>query len=277
METDMEEKNLSPSDDKGSCEGDKTEKSTEPTAVPHWSMLNLFFLIGNTTVVSELGTANADVLKDLWKAYREILWQISVCCDSKVDEKRSVELESERAKQLQLHPMLLGDRVTMMGTSLWIHSLHHTVLELSLESGSLSSASKSIGTALAKVFLEAFSFLGYSTSTGVDTLLSVKCRYLGKVVSDMAALTFDNRSNCCNWFVHWIVSCSKGPRLREAFARMLQAQAKELEKKLKEQEQSESTTFQQVASLQHLYIIGFVVKHITLLVLPPLDLIFVIF
>ncbi|KAA8523540.1 hypothetical protein F0562_009963 [Nyssa sinensis] len=76
------------------------------------------------------------------------------------------------------------------------------------ESGSLNSASKSIGTALAKVFIEAFSFSGYSTSAGVDMPLSVKCRYLGKVVDDMVVLTFDSRRRSCyaamvnNFYVH---------------------------------------------------------------------------
>ncbi|KAM7504309.1 hypothetical protein LguiB_003213 [Lonicera macranthoides] len=76
------------------------------------------------------------------------------------------------------------------------------------ETGTLSAASKSIGTALAKVFLEALSFSGYSTSVGLDISLSVKCRYLGKVVDDMVALTFDNRRRTCytvminNFYVH---------------------------------------------------------------------------
>ncbi|KAA8523541.1 hypothetical protein F0562_009964 [Nyssa sinensis] len=50
-------------------------------------------LKGSTTVVSELGTSDSEVLKDLGRAYREILWQISLCCDCKVDEKRNVEPE----------------------------------------------------------------------------------------------------------------------------------------------------------------------------------------
>ncbi|MCD7456029.1 E3 ubiquitin- protein ligase upl1 [Datura stramonium] len=47
----------------------------------------------SNTRVSELGTADADVLKDLLRAYKEVLWQISLCCDSKVDEKQNVEVE----------------------------------------------------------------------------------------------------------------------------------------------------------------------------------------
>ncbi|XP_074367519.1 E3 ubiquitin-protein ligase UPL1-like isoform X2 [Apium graveolens] len=74
------------------------------------------------------------------------------------------------------------------------------------ETGSLGAASKSIGTALAKLFLEAFGFSTYSTSAELS--LSVKCRYLGKVVDDMTALVFDNRRRTCytaminNFYVH---------------------------------------------------------------------------
>lgn len=270
--------------------------------------LSISLLKGNTTVVSELGTADADVLKDLGKAYREILWQISLCCDSKVDEKQSVEPESERADTVAAASNAAGREsdddgnipmVTYMNPlyvrngsqSHWgaerdflsvvrsgegfnrrsrhgltrirggrmgryvealnfdsevsANSLETSSLDVKkkspevlvsetlnklastvrtfftalvkgftspnrrrTESGSLSSASKSIGTALAKVFFDAFSFSGYSTSTGADTLVSVKCRYLGKVVSDMAALTFDNRRRTSytamvnNFYVH---------------------------------------------------------------------------
>ncbi|WOH00170.1 hypothetical protein DCAR_0519528 [Daucus carota subsp. sativus] len=74
------------------------------------------------------------------------------------------------------------------------------------ETGLLGAASKSIGTALAKLFLEAFGFSTYSASAELS--LSVKCRYLGKVVDDMAALVFDNRRRTCytaminNFYVH---------------------------------------------------------------------------
>ncbi|XP_058209928.1 E3 ubiquitin-protein ligase UPL1-like isoform X2 [Rhododendron vialii] len=265
-------------------------------------------LKGNTTVVSELGTADADVLKDLGKAYREILWQISLCCDSKVDEKQSGELESERADTdaaasnavgresdddgnipmvTYMNPLYVRNgsqshwgaerdflsvvrsgegfnrrsrhgltriRGGRMGryvealnfdSEVSANSLETSSLDVKkkspevlvsetlsklastvrsfftalvkgftspnrrrTESGPLSSASKSIGSALAKVFLEAFSFSGYSTCTGTGTSMSVKCRYLGKVVSDMAALTFDNRRRTSytamvnNFYVH---------------------------------------------------------------------------
>ncbi|KAK2997133.1 hypothetical protein RJ639_026658, partial [Escallonia herrerae] len=263
-------------------------------------------LKGSTTVVSELGTADADALKDLGKAYREILWQISLCCDSKVDEKRNVEVESENADvgvsnaagresdddvnipvvrymnpvsvRNTSHPHWGLDRdfvsVVRSGegfsrrsrhglarirggrTGRHLESLHvdsevsgnnletssHDTKKKSTEvlvlenlnklastlrsfftalvkgftspnrrraeTGSLSAASKSIGTALAKVFLEALSFSGYSTSAGLDSSLSVKCRYLGKVVDDMVVLVFDSRRRTCftaminNFYVH---------------------------------------------------------------------------
>ncbi|KAF8060412.1 hypothetical protein N665_1217s0015 [Sinapis alba] len=61
----------------------------------------------------------------------------------------------------------------------------------------LSSASKTLGNALAKVFLEALNFDGHGVTAGHDIFLSVKCRYLGRVVDDMASLTFDTRRRVC--------------------------------------------------------------------------------
>ena len=268
--------------------------------------LSNFLLKGTTTVVSELGTADADILKDLGKVYREILWQISLCCDSKVDEKKNVDLEPEGTDSAvsnatgresdddagipavrymnpvsvrsTSHPQWGGERqflsVVRSGEGLNRRSRHGltrirggrtgrhlealnfdseasgnmsetssqdlkkkspdvlisenlTKLASTLrsfftalvkgftspnrrraDSGTLSSASKSLGTALAKLFLEALSFSGYSTSNGLELSLSVKCRYLGKVVDDLAVLTFDGRRRTCytamvnNFYVH---------------------------------------------------------------------------
>lgn len=249
-------------------------------------------LKGANTIVSELGSADADVLKDLGKAYREILWQVSLCCELKVEEKRSVDVEPESADtgpssvagresdddanipsirymnpvsiRNSSHPQwgverdfisvvrssevfsrrsrhslarLRGGRTGRHLEALQIdseagasnsepaHGMKKKSPELLIldnlnklastmrsfftalvkgftlpnrrrtETGSLSSASKSIGTALAKVFLEALGFP--DPNSGIDISLSVKCRYLGKVVDDMIALTFDSRRRTC--------------------------------------------------------------------------------
>ncbi|XP_048235103.1 E3 ubiquitin-protein ligase UPL1 isoform X2 [Ricinus communis] len=267
--------------------------------------LSNFLLKGTTTVVSELGTSDADILKDLGKTYREIVWQISLCNDSKVDEKRHADQETESADASSsnvvgresdddanipvvryLNPVSIrngtqsfwgGERefLSVLRSGEGLHrrtrhgiarirggrtgqhldSLHidseappnvpetssqdvkkrspdvlvlenlnklastsrsfFTALVKGFTSpnrrradvGSLSSASKTLGTALAKIFLEALNFSGYSTS-GLDMSLSVKCRYLGKIMDDMAALTFDSRRRTCytamvnNFYVH---------------------------------------------------------------------------
>ncbi|KAH6778608.1 LOW protein: E3 ubiquitin ligase-like protein [Perilla frutescens var. frutescens] len=250
-------------------------------------------LKGATTIVSELGSADADVLKDLGKAYREILWQLSLCCELKVEEKRTVDVEPESGDtgpsnvagresdddanipsirymnpvsiRNSSHPQwgVERDFISVVRSSEVFsrrsrHSLarlrggrtgrHLEALQIDseagassteaqphgmkkkspevlvldnlnklastmrsfftalvkgftlpnrrrAETGSLSSASKSIGTALAKVFLEALGFP--DPNSGVDISLSVKCRYLGKVVDDMVALTFDSRRRTC--------------------------------------------------------------------------------
>ncbi|KAL6999109.1 E3 ubiquitin-protein ligase upl1 [Sarracenia purpurea var. burkii] len=263
-------------------------------------------LKGTTTLLTELGTADGDVLKDLGRAYREILWQISLSCDSKVDQKQNVEVESESAdaavsnaaaresdddvnipvvrymnpvsvrntfhsqwgaereflsvvrssegfNRRSRHAMtrLRGGRMGRHLEALNIDSdvtvnapeassqdlkkkspdvlVSESLNKLAstlrsfftalvkgftspnrrrADSGPLTSASKSIGTSLAKIFIEAFSFSGYSTTSGLDTSLSVKCRYLGKAVDDMAVLTFDIRRRTCytaminNFYVH---------------------------------------------------------------------------
>lgn len=61
----------------------------------------------------------------------------------------------------------------------------------------LNPNSRSLVTALAQFFLSALGFSGHSTA-GFEMSLSVKCRYLGKVVEDMAVLTFDSRRRLCN-------------------------------------------------------------------------------
>ncbi|KAF8414274.1 hypothetical protein HHK36_002275 [Tetracentron sinense] len=260
--------------------------------------LSNFLLKGTTTMVSELGTADADVLKDLGRAYREILWQISLSSDSKVDEKQDANQESGSADAAvtnvggresdddanlvpavryrnpvsvrnNSHSHWSGEQeflsVLRSGEGMHRHSRHGLtrmrggrtgrqlealnidsegsanisetssaqdvkkkspdVLVLEnlnklacavrtffatlvkgftspsrrrADSGSLSSASKSLATALAEVFHEALCFSGHSTSAGLEMSLSVKCRYLGKVVDDMVALIFDSRRRACN-------------------------------------------------------------------------------
>ncbi|KAI3769136.1 hypothetical protein L6452_00236 [Arctium lappa] len=262
---------------------------------------------GTTNVVSELGTSNADLLRDLGATFREILWQHSMCCDSKIDEKQCIKSHPENVNatvadagnagdaraasntvgtnvddvtipvvrsmnpvsvQNSSHPhsgleqeflsvartgegfsrhnrhalsRIRGGRTSRHLEALQIDSeslMNNTettsqdlkrkspealvldnLIKLAstlrsffialvkgftssnrrrAETGSLSAASKSIGTALAKVFLEALSFPGYATAAGLDTSLSLKGRYLGKVVNHLAAVTFDSRHHTCS-------------------------------------------------------------------------------
>ncbi|KAK9941207.1 hypothetical protein M0R45_017826 [Rubus argutus] len=288
------------------------ESAKQTNVLKHLSSLEAILslsnvlLKGTTTVVSELGAADADVLKDLGSTYREILWQISLWNDVKSDEKINAEQEQDNAEaapsnasgresdddantpmvrymnpvSIRNQPFWGGEReflsVVRSGEGLHRRSTRHgitrmrggrtgrhmealhvdsesssTVSEATtsqelkkkspdvlvteilnklastlrsfftalvkgftspnrrrVDSGSLSLASKTLGTALAKVYLEALCFPGHSTSAGLDTSLSVKCRYLGKVVNDMMALTFDSRRRTCytatvnNFYVH---------------------------------------------------------------------------
>ncbi|XVE75677.1 hypothetical protein DITRI_Ditri12bG0112000 [Diplodiscus trichospermus] len=268
--------------------------------------LSNFLLKGTTSVVSELSTADADILKDLGRTYREIIWQISLSNDSMADEKRNADQETESTDNAPsnaaagresdddasipavryMNPVFIRSGSQSLGSaereylSLLLSSefLHrrsrhglsrlrggrngrhldainidsevsHNLPETShqdlktknldllvieilnklaltlrsfltalvkgftspsrrrADAGSLSLASKTLGMALAKIFLEALGFSGYSSSSGTY-MLSVKCRYLGKVVNDMGALTFDSRRRTCftamvnNFYVH---------------------------------------------------------------------------
>ncbi|XVF77067.1 hypothetical protein PTKIN_Ptkin14bG0010000 [Pterospermum kingtungense] len=269
--------------------------------------LSSFLLKGSTSVLSELSTADADLLKDLGRAYREIIWQICLSNDSMADEKRNADQENESTDTgpsnaatgresdddasipavRYMNPVSIRsgsqslwgaerDYLSLVrsGESLHRRSRHglsrlrgrngrhldalnidseasHDLPETSslqdlktkspdlvvieilnklaftlrsfftalvkgftspnrrrADAGSLSSASKTLGMALARIFLEALGFSGYSSSSGLDTSLSVKCRYLGKIVDDMGALTFDSRRRTCytamvnNFYVH---------------------------------------------------------------------------
>ncbi|XP_022735674.1 E3 ubiquitin-protein ligase UPL1-like isoform X2 [Durio zibethinus] len=270
--------------------------------------LSNFLLKGTTSVVSELSTADADVLKDLGRAYREIIWQISLSNDSVANEKRNADQESESMDTgtsnaaagresdddtgipavRYMNPVSIRNgsqslwgaereylSLVRSGESLHRRSRHGlsrlrggrngrhldalnidfeashnlpempSLLDLKTKSpdlliieilnklaftlrsfftalvkgftspnrrradaGSLNSASKTLGVALAKIFLEALDFSGFSSSSGLNMSLSVKCRYLGKVVDDMGALSFDSRRRTCyaaminNFYVH---------------------------------------------------------------------------
>ncbi|XVF70904.1 hypothetical protein PTKIN_Ptkin11bG0199900 [Pterospermum kingtungense] len=270
--------------------------------------LSNFLLKGTTSVVSELSTADSDVLKELGRTYREIIWQISLSNDSKAEEKRNADHESESTDtapsnaatgresdddasipavrymnpvSIRSSSQSLGsaerEYVSLIRSGEFLHrrsrhglsrlrgarngrhldalnvdsDVSHNLPETSsfqdlktkspdllvieilnklaftlrsfftalvkgftspnrrrADAGSLSSASKTLGMALTKIFLEALGFSGYSSSSGLDISLSVKCRYLGKVVDDMGALTFDSRRRTCyttmvnNFYVH---------------------------------------------------------------------------
>ncbi|KAL9272941.1 E3 ubiquitin-protein ligase UPL1-like protein, partial [Drosera capensis] len=248
-------------------------------------------LKGTSTIASELGVGDSEVLKDIGKTYMEVLWQISLSSDAKVDEKQNVNVEIAPAdgsltsgaaresddetnvpavRYVNPVPLRNGSRslwtaerdilsVIRLGEGLSrrrhgltriragrsIRYLDHSriesepsssipetlssqeqkkkspdilISELLIKLGSimrsfyanlvrgftsqnrrrtdsvsLTSSAKNVGAALAKIYVEALTFSGNSTSSGLDVPLSVKCRYLGKVVNDMSALVYDSR------------------------------------------------------------------------------------
>ncbi|XP_057529454.1 E3 ubiquitin-protein ligase UPL1 [Amaranthus tricolor] len=253
-------------------------------------------LLKGSAIVSELGAGDADVLKDIGRVYRDVIWQISLSCDTKVEQKQNVELENVNAdvssstatgresdedvnipvvrymnpvsNRSGSQPPWAGARdflsVIRSGEGLSRRNRHgltrirggrtgrhldsfHMDSEVTAnthepsssqehkkkspdilaseilsklsgtmrsfytalikgvsipnrrraDSASMSSVAKNIGTVVAKNFLDVLSFSGYSSEAEHNMSLSVKCRYLGKVVHDMAALTYDNRRRIC--------------------------------------------------------------------------------
>lgn len=62
----------------------------------------------------------------------------------------------------------------------------------------LTVAAKMVAGSLAKLLRDNLSFSGHGEATQGDLNVSVKCRYLGKVVEDILAVVFDSRRRTCN-------------------------------------------------------------------------------
>ncbi|KAK1316360.1 E3 ubiquitin-protein ligase UPL1 [Acorus calamus] len=252
------------------------------------------FLLKGTSMISELGSTDADVLNDLGRAYKAVLWQITLICDSKADEKRDAEQAvvipgstvanaagRERCTDADILPFIRymnpvsvrhvsaphwsevteQEFLTVIGSGDGIHrhgrqGLSWTrdgrisqqldsIIDLESSSNALEDSSvqnvikkspdvivlqvlnklavavrslhnslaiglmgphhradsaltsRSLAVALAKIFHEALSYSGHSTA-GLEVKHSVKCRYLGKVVNDMASLVINKRGGSCN-------------------------------------------------------------------------------
>ncbi|WOL17494.1 E3 ubiquitin-protein ligase [Canna indica] len=246
-------------------------------------------IMGSSNMNSELGSADADLLKELAKAYKEIVWQISLCCDtsdikrvanqedgnidtsasdnagrdsdddgnivpvvrymnpismrssftarwrterdlasishsgtmhrhgrhslsrarggriyrqqdaSQTDSEGSSTLENSHIQDLKGRSadIVVPDLLRKLGLAIRSF-LATTVKGLSArrgDSSSLSPPSKNLVTAVAKFFHDALSYPGHSTP-GLELTLSLKCRYLGKVVEDIAAIIVDRRRTC---------------------------------------------------------------------------------
>ncbi|KAF6153803.1 hypothetical protein GIB67_001036 [Kingdonia uniflora] len=275
--------------------GKQTEVLRCLSSLEGFLSLSNFLLKGSTSMVSELAAPDGDLLKDLGRTYKEILWQISLSCDSKLEEKRddrqdgtkdaatlstiaasvdddanlspmvryinhfssrdnnrsnwyrhrdfSTVRSSEATHRHGRHGLarMRGGRVSrhvesssldMEGCTnvlenssiqdtkakspdiivlenlnklgLVLRSFYSTLVKgftnpnrRRADSSSVTSASKTLATAMSKIFHEALSFSGHSSSTALE-MLSVKCRYLGKVVDDMVILMFDSRRRTCN-------------------------------------------------------------------------------
>ncbi|KAL3688671.1 hypothetical protein R1sor_014980 [Riccia sorocarpa] len=63
---------------------------------------------------------------------------------------------------------------------------------------SISGPAKAAASALAKILRDGLSFDGHATGSQSEPSVSVKCRYLGKVVEDIMAVVFDSRRRTCN-------------------------------------------------------------------------------
>jgi hypothetical protein len=62
----------------------------------------------------------------------------------------------------------------------------------------LTVAAKAVAGTLAKLLRDNLSFIGHGDGSQSEPPVSVKCRYLGKVVEDILAVVFDSRRRTCN-------------------------------------------------------------------------------
>lgn len=62
----------------------------------------------------------------------------------------------------------------------------------------LTPAAKVVAGSLAKLLRDNLSFSGHGETSQGELSVSVKCRYLGKVVEDILAVVFDSRRRTCN-------------------------------------------------------------------------------
>ncbi|XP_057852533.2 E3 ubiquitin-protein ligase UPL1 isoform X1 [Cryptomeria japonica] len=251
-------------------------------------------LKSTTTMMPELGSGDADILKDVGKVYKEVLWQISLVNDAKKEIEQAptavnasgsevtndastvsvvryvnpVSMRNGPSSGWGIDPEFLS--VIHAGEGLHRHSRRdHGVDSLSRmrlgrlgrqadssdidiggsvnaaetsqsqeskrkspdfldfetiskvatamrsfyvnlvkvlvvpnrrrdDTGSLSGAAKSVVVSLAKLFNESLDVEKNWTFSEFELSLSTKCRYLGKVVDDMAAVIYDNRRRMCN-------------------------------------------------------------------------------
>nr|XP_043618820.1 E3 ubiquitin-protein ligase UPL1 [Erigeron canadensis] len=233
-------------------------------------LLSISITKRNTFLVSELGNSDGEFFSDLGVTFKELLWQQSMCCDLKIDEKQNADveraeygdvddittpgqripvpvrnLESEFLVQRgevfsqPTQQALVGRRVGSTRGHLepsridsnflihytestsskilkkktleiiamdilnklasTLHSFFSTLVKEFTSSSNRQTAettSKDIGTALAKLFIQALSFSGNTTNADLD-ILTLKCRYLGKVVDHIGRVTFNNSQSTC--------------------------------------------------------------------------------
>ncbi|KAJ7561891.1 hypothetical protein O6H91_03G045900 [Diphasiastrum complanatum] len=62
----------------------------------------------------------------------------------------------------------------------------------------LSVAARSVAAALVRVLGDNLSFDGHGAGSDFEASISVKCRFLGKIVDDVVAILFDSRRRTCN-------------------------------------------------------------------------------
>ncbi|CAE5960267.1 unnamed protein product [Arabidopsis arenosa] len=147
--------------------------------------------IASASVISELSAADADVLKEL-VLLKERVMRIQAMLQQ-LDTQTLLSIRSSSSQSIwggdrEFCLLCVSGEALVKGFT--------SANRRRIDGASLSSASKTLGTALAKVFLEALNFEGYGAA-GHDISLSVKCRYLGKVVDDITFLTFDTRRRVC--------------------------------------------------------------------------------
>ncbi|KAB1201956.1 E3 ubiquitin-protein ligase UPL2 [Morella rubra] len=155
-----------------------------------------------SALLTEFGNGSKDVLEDIGRAHREVLWQISLHEDAKpeveettgdVGRKESDEQRSyyssccDMMRSLSFHITHLFQE---LGKVMFLPSHRRDDIL------NVSPSSKSMASSFASIALDRMNFGGHVNPSGTGASISTKCRYFGKVIDFIDGFLLDKPDSC---------------------------------------------------------------------------------